>query len=155
MEKKLKRIYTALVTPSLAGFLFFWYVNRIGLPADAAKQSDTLLTPLLFTAAALFALGLPICYRAYFAYRKQTGRHISQTTFYVFQRNLLYIVLVTPYIALLMYGLHLSRFHQMGTLLMALYGVYYFYPSRKRLAQERKIFGVPDKRKEPCDSIGC
>jgi len=43
---------------------------------------------------------------------------------------------------LVAYLLEFPRFYLAGTVLMALYAVYYYYPSKKRIQFERKIFRV-------------
>jgi len=59
-----------------------------------------------------------------------------------FERNLLYIAMTTPYVGLIAQILQLPRFHLAGTIIMGLYAVYYYYPSKKRLDFERRIFRV-------------
>jgi hypothetical protein len=38
--------------------------------------------------------------------------------------------------------LQLPRFHLAATIIMALYAVYYYYPSKRKLKFERRIFRV-------------
>jgi hypothetical protein len=38
--------------------------------------------------------------------------------------------------------LQLPRFHLAGTIIMALYALYYYYPSKRRIDFERRIFRV-------------
>jgi hypothetical protein len=50
------------------------------------------------------------------------------------------MALVTPYLAAIAYFLQLPRFYLAATLLMALYAIYYYYPSLKRITFDEKIF---------------
>jgi len=59
-----------------------------------------------------------------------------------FERNLLYIAMLTPYIGLIAQILQLPRFHLAGTIVMTLYAVYYYYPSMRRLEFDRRVFRV-------------
>jgi hypothetical protein len=50
--------------------------------------------------------------------------------------------MATPYVALIAQILQLPRFHLGGTIIMALYAVYYYYPSKRRIEFERRVFRV-------------
>ena len=52
------------------------------------------------------------------------------------------VALVTPYLTLAGYWLALPKFYLSGAVLMTLYAGYYFYPSRRRLEFDRRIFRV-------------
>jgi hypothetical protein len=50
--------------------------------------------------------------------------------------------MITPYLALPACLFELPKFHFTGTVLMALYAAYYYYPSKKRVDFDRRIFRV-------------
>jgi hypothetical protein len=50
--------------------------------------------------------------------------------------------MATPYVALIAQILQLPRFHLAGTIVMALYAVYYYYPSMRRIEFDRRVFRV-------------
>jgi hypothetical protein len=73
------------------------------------------------------------------------SKSISETELIKFERNLLFMVLATPYLALTAFILEFPRFYSAGTILMGIYTIYYFYPSKKRIALDRRIYRVaPD-----------
>ena len=97
---------------------------------------------LVFVLSAGFALALPIGYRLVFVHRYRHRFHVPSRTFIRFEKNLVHIVMGAPYAALAGYGLGIGTFHFAGSLLMAIYAVYYYYPSEKRLAAESRLFRV-------------
>ena len=90
----------------------------------------------------VFAVALPIFFRTLFAHKIRHQKSTSEAELIKFERNFLYIALVAPYLMLVAYLLEFPRFYLAGTVLMALYAVYYYYPSKKRIQFERKIFRV-------------
>jgi hypothetical protein len=77
-----------------------------------------------------------------FANKRRHQTRTAEEDWLKFERNLLYIAMATPYIALIAQILQLPRFHLAGTIIMALYAVYYYYPSKRRIQFERRVFRV-------------
>jgi len=94
----------------------------------------------LFVLTAATALATPILYRALFAHWNRHRRSVSWEELYRFERNLIGITMVTPYLALSAYVLQVPRFHFSGILLMAMYAAYYYFPSQRRILADRKVF---------------
>jgi hypothetical protein len=67
---------------------------------------------------------------------------VSEVEFIKFERRLMVISLVTPYLALVAYTLEFPKFYTTAAILMGLYAIYYFFPSKRRLALDRRIFRV-------------
>ena len=104
-----------------------------------------------FILAALLAVAGPIFYRSLFAHRQRNHSSVSQEVLFKFERNLTCMVLIVPYLAVIAYVLELPRFYNAATILLALYAIYYYYPSQKRIAFDSKIFranGVPSSSKK-------
>ena len=142
MSDELKHAYFGLLLPVVAGFIVLRLLDGAGLLPFDSRAYVTILAPSLFILAALFSLGLPILYRAGFAARMKTCRLVSGSEFQRFERQLIYIALMTPYLALLALAFKVPGFHFSGIFLMSLYAAYYFYPSRKRIAFEKRMFRV-------------
>jgi hypothetical protein len=145
MSKELKHIYNALFLPVVAGFILLLLLDGAGLLLFDTKAYCKILAPSLFTMAALFSLGLPIFYRSYVAHKLLGHKGISRSGFMRFERHLIYIAMVTPYLSLMALAFKIPGFHFTGIFLMALYAVYYFYPSQKRLAFEKQIFRINEQ----------
>ncbi|MEE4606124.1 MAG: hypothetical protein V2J65_32940, partial [Desulfobacteraceae bacterium] len=98
--------------------------------------------PLIFILCIALAIAFPIFYRALFAHKNRDVMSVSDQKFLKFERTLVNVVMITPYLALLSYLFELPRFYTGSAILIGLYAVYYFYPSKKRIAFERRIFRV-------------
>jgi Ca2+/Na+ antiporter len=140
MHDRLKKIYFIVLTPALVGFLAVWLLRQAKPAITVTGQHMAVMAPAIFIMAAIFAIAGPILYRSLFAHRQRNRIKVPQVVLYGFERNLTGMALVTPYLALVGYFLQLTRFHLAATLFLALYAVYYYYPSRKRIAFDGKLF---------------
>jgi hypothetical protein len=140
MPDRLKKIYFSFLAPAMVGFLAVYLFRQVHQPIGLPKQLIAGIAPAIFILAAVFAFAGPILYRSLFAHRQRRLVKVPQPVLYQFERNLTGMALVVPYLALVGYFLQLPRFHLAATLLMALYSVYYYYPSQKRIAFDGKIF---------------
>jgi len=140
MADELRRTYFMLLVPAVAGFILFFLVKAFVNLGPFKFQE--FLGPSIFILSVLFAIALPIFFRTLFAHRVRAQKSVSEGDLVKFERNFLYIALVTPYVTLVAYLLALPRFYCAGTVLMALYAVYYYYPSERRIRFEKRIFRV-------------
>ena len=142
MTDELKRTYFIFLVPSILGFILAGGAKACNLYRIGPNDFTEILAPSIFVLTVVFALALPILYRTFFAHRKRHTKSISEHELIKFERNLIYMTLLTPYLALMALVLELSRFYTAGTILMGIYAVYYFYPSKKRIALDRRIYRV-------------
>jgi len=142
MTHDLKRIYFTLLLPAVAGFISVFVFQYFHLVDWNIPNIPRVIHPLVFIISVCFAVAFPILYRTVFANKRRHQKNTIEEDWLNFERNLLYIALVTPYVGLVGQILQLPRFHLAGTILMALYAVYYYYPSKKRIDYERRIFRV-------------
>ena len=142
MTHDLKRTYFTLLLPAVAGFILIFVLQHFHLVSFNTPQIPPVFHPIIFIASVCFAVALPIFYRTVFANKRRHQTHTAEEDWLKFERNLLYIAMATPYVCLIAQILQLPRFHLAGSIIMALYAVYYFYPSKKRIEFERRIFRV-------------
>jgi len=142
MTHDLKRTYFILLLPAVAGFILIFVLQHFHPVSFNIPQIPAVLYPIIFVASACFAVALPIFYRTVFANKRRHQTHTAEEDWLKFERNLLYIAMATPYIALIAQILQLPRFHLAGSIIMALYAVYYYYPSKRRIVFERRVFRV-------------
>ncbi len=142
MSVHIKRIYFILLMPAVCGFLFVFAVEHYKGPLFTSPSLPEALVPLVFSLSVIFAAALPIWYRSFFASKVRHRKNTTEGEWVRFECTLLYIAMVTPYVALAAHILRLPRFHYAGTALMALYAIYYHYPSRRRISFDRRIFRV-------------
>ena len=144
MTHDLKRIYFTLLLPAVAGFTAVFVLQHFRLADWNIANLPPVIHPLVFIISVCFAVAFPILYRTVFANKRRDQKITTEEDWLKFERNLLYIALATPYVSLIAQILKLPRFHLGGTIIMALYAVYYYYPSKKRIDYERRIFRVKD-----------
>jgi len=142
MTHDLKRIYFILLLPAVAGFIAVFALQYFHLINWNIPDLPYLITPFVFIISVCFAVAFPILYRTVFANKMRDQTHTAEEDWLKFERNLLYIAMTTPYVSLIAQILRLPRFHLGAVIIMALYAVYYYYPSKRRLAYERRIFRV-------------
>jgi Ca2+/Na+ antiporter len=142
MTHGLKRTYFILLLPAVAGYTLIFVLQHFQLVSFKIPQIPPVLSPIIFIVSVCFAVALPIFYRTVFANKRRHQTRTVEEDWLKFERNLLYIALATPYVSLIAQILQLPRFHLAGTIIMALYAVYYYYPSKKRIDYERRIFRV-------------
>ena len=142
MADELRRTYFILLIPAIAGFIAISIVKKFNLIELGHITSLEIFAPLVFVLSVVFAIAWPIFFRTLFAHKIRHQKSIPEVDLIKFERNFLYIVLVTPYLMLTAYLFEFPRFYLAGTVLMTLYAVYYYYPSKKRIQFERRIFRV-------------
>lgn len=131
-----------LMVPAIAGFALLFLVRSLH-PLDLESVPyRAVFAPALFILSVIFAIGLPIFFRTLFAHKVREQKSVSAEALLRFERTFLYIALITPYVAFVAFILEIPRFYCAGTVIMALYAAYYYYPSAKRVAFERRIFRV-------------
>jgi Ca2+/Na+ antiporter len=142
MNEELKKSYLTLLLPCILGFTL----------AGGAKANDfieidsvnfiQITGPFIFILCIALAIAFPIFYRALFAHKNRDVISVSDEKLLKFERTLINVVMITPYLALVAYFFELPRFYTTSAILIGLYAVYYFYPSKTRIAFERRIFRV-------------
>jgi hypothetical protein len=142
MTHDLKRTYFTLLLPAVAGFILIFVLQYFHLVSFNIPQIPPIFYPIIFIASVCFAVALPIFYRTVFANKRRHQTHTVEKDWLKFERTLLYIAMTTPYVSLIAQILQLPRFHLAGTIIMALYALYYYYPSKRRIDFERRIFRV-------------
>jgi len=130
----------ALVAPVFACFAAVYVLRQITPPVNGSMQINTFIPPIIFVLTAISALAGPILYRSLFAHSQRNLNEVPYAKLFKFERKLTVMALITPYLALAAYTLQFPRFYLTATLLLALYAVYYYYPSQRRISFDEKIF---------------
>lgn len=142
MASKLRRTYLTLLIPAIAGFMLLFAARAFDCVGSAPVADPKYLAPLVFVLSVVFAIALPLFLRTRFIQKVRHQKNVSEADLLRFERIFLCVALVTPYLTLIGYLLALPRFHLAGSVLMALYAVYYYYPSEKRIRFESRVFRV-------------
>jgi len=142
MIKKLKRTYFSLLIPSIAGFLCIYLLKEFNFIHLGKPQFISILAPSVFVLSVIFAIAAPIFLRSLFAHEMSNEKSTPESKLIKFEQSLIRIALVTPYLGWVAYFFEFQKFYFSAIFIMALYSVYYFYPSQKRIAFEKRIFRV-------------
>ena len=142
MSKELKKTYLILLLPSILGFTLAGGAKAYDLIEIGSPNFSQIAGPIIFILCIALAIAFPIFYRALFAHKNRDVISVSDEKLLKFERTLINVVMVTPYLALVAYFFELPRFYTTSAILIGLYAVYYFYPSKTRIAFERRIFRV-------------
>ena len=143
MRNKLKRKYYFLVFPALLIALILIIFKQYNIFQINQTQFITnTISPAIFILTAILALALPIFYRSIFNNSIKNNKGLKVEKLLRFESRTLYIIAFTPYLVLLAYILQLPQFYFVGTVLFSLYGLYFYYPSEKRIENEKRIYRV-------------
>jgi predicted RND superfamily exporter protein len=140
MTGELKKTYFMLLAPAVVGFIALFCIRSFHSLDLGPFQFRGVLAAALFILSVVFAIALPIFLRAFFAHKVRDQKSVSEGELLQFERTFLYIALITPYVTLAAFFFAIPRFYCAGTVIMALYAVYYYYPSERRIQFERRIF---------------
>ena len=142
MAHDLTRTYFTLLIPAVSGFFLIYIAKFYHLIAIGPIDFLHIISPAIFILSVVFAIALPMFFRVLFYQRTRHQQNVSEVEWIRFECHFLYIAMITPYLALLACLFELPKFHFTGTVLMALYAAYYYYPSKKRVDSDRRIFRV-------------
>ena len=142
MQGRLINIYWRILIPGLAGIIILELLKTTKLIAGINFQGNNYISLGLVILAALFSIAIPVLYRSIFISGIRNNINISQIKFIRFETRLIIISLVSPYLVIAASVFIISEFHYTIIILCALYSCYYYYPSKKRINSEKKIFRI-------------
>jgi hypothetical protein len=140
MIDALRKTYFSFLLPSILGFVLACWAKMYDLIKIATGSSMPIIGPSIFVLCIAFAIAFPIFYRTLFAHRNRDLISVSEVKLLKFERRLIYVAMITPYLALTAYFFELPRFYTASAILIGLYAAYYFYPSKRRIAFDKRIF---------------
>ncbi len=143
MRERLVRWYWLMVGPAILLFAILYAANKLGLadpgPWTGAHRG---IGVAVFMGAALLGIAAPLGLRTAFVSSHRDERSIPEAEVERFERRVLLVALWAPYLAVVAAYLELPTVLFAGTVLSAFYALYYLYPTRRRVAHERRIFRV-------------
>jgi len=128
MNNELTRTYFKILLPSIIGFIITGLLKVFEI--------------IHFGPLRYIDFFAPVFSRTIFANEMRNEKSVSLEDFVTFERRILYISLITPYLALIAFLFDFPKFHLAGSFLMAIYAAYYYYPSKRRIAFDKRIFRV-------------
>jgi len=142
MQAILKRQYIIIILPVLGLFLVFGLAKQLNFITSGQFAIASVLHSMVFVLSAITAIAAPLFLRTFFAHSMRKQHQVPAKEFLSFQKKILWISQVTPYFAFTAVLCDFPRFFAAAIVLMALYAVYYYFPSKKRIDFDQKIFRV-------------
>ena len=142
MIKSLKKIYLVSLTPVVVGFMLLGTGRSLQAGIVSGYHVPVFFTIFIFTLSAVTSLAFPVLIRTLFANSVKNKKKVTENKFLKFEKNLLYSAMITPWFSLIGYLYLFPKFYLASINLMALYALYYYYPSEKRINFDKKIFRV-------------
>jgi len=142
MQPILKRQYTIIIIPALCLFLVFGLARQLNFITSGQFVISSVLHSMVFILSAITAIAGPLFFRTLFAHSMRKQSQVPAKEFLSFQKKILWISMITPYLAFIAVLCDFPRFFAAAIVLMALYAVYYYFPSQKRINFDQKIFRV-------------
>jgi hypothetical protein len=142
MNNELISPYVKVLLPSIIGFLIIGLLKYLKIITLGPVKYIEFFAPSVFVLSVISAIALPIFSRTIFANKMRNQKAVSLGDFFKFERRILYISLITPYLALIAFTFDFPKFHLAGSFIMAIYAAYYYYPSKRRINFDKKIFRV-------------
>ncbi len=142
MIHQLKRTYFCLLIPAIIGIVGIYLLKAFDFIQAGKPPFLSMLAPLVFVLSAVFAIAAPVFFRSLFAHKMKNEKHITEPDLIKFEQRLIRIALSAPYLVWIAYFFEFEKFYFSAIFIMALYAVYYFYPSQKRIAFEKRIFRI-------------
>lgn len=145
IQKILYRHYLRINIPGTVVFLFVYTagqtwptlnLNHLTIPGG----QWTTITLLLMQA--LFAIIVPLWYRIHFVQHTKGEKNVSRARFIHFEKKFLSLACPNVHLLILGYFSSPSRATFAAMILFALYSLYFYFPSHKRVRAEQKIFRV-------------
>ena len=124
MTKKLKKVYLTLLLPSIIGFALAGGAKAYDIIEIGSVNIVEIAGPFIFILCIALAIAFPILYRTLFAHKSRDLISVSEKELLNFERTLISVVMITPYLALVAYFLDVPRFYTTSAILMGLYAVY-------------------------------
>jgi hypothetical protein len=142
MIEKLRRTYFILIIPAIVGFICIYLAKKFNFFNLGQPQFILILAPSVFVLSVISGIAAPIFFRSLFAHKMRNEKSTTESKLIKFEQSLIRIALATPYLGLVAYFFEFKKFYFTATFLVTLYAIYYFYPSQKRIAFEKRIFRV-------------
>jgi hypothetical protein len=142
LRKHLLRRYARLLIPPAIVLAAVEGARALGYFTSLKYVDHQTWDVVLFVLAAIFAAALPILYRVLFARAHRGKSAVTFSALFRFERNSMGIALYTPWIAVIASLIAVSGYLMSGIFLLAIYAAYVFFPSRRRLSADARIFRV-------------
>lgn len=142
MNNELISFYFKILLPSIIGFVIIGVLKYFNIVTLGSLKYIDFFAPAVFVLSVISAIAMPIFFRTIFANKMRNEKAVPLEDFVKFEQRILYVSLITPYLALIAFAFNFPKFHLAASFLMAIYAAYYYYPSKRRINFDKRIFRV-------------
>ena len=143
LAKKLQRLYYLIVSPAFLLMLVFFLSENIHYQT-IMQASDKMMSTAIMVFAAITSTILPVWYKIILIRKLRNKQKISIQNFVSMQFRIVITVSFSLYWIFPAYLYQLPEMPMVITAFFVLYGLYYYFPSKKRIDTEKKIFKIED-----------
>ena len=143
IRKELQIFFLKVSIPAVLIILIVELLKGKPLPG----ADNIILNTVLLVWAALSALGAPLLYRLIFINKVKDEKHLSKTAYINFQKRTLILVLSTLYVFIIASLLGVPKIVYYSIFMLALYGAYFYYPSKRKTQFEMRLFRINENGK--------
>jgi heme/copper-type cytochrome/quinol oxidase subunit 2 len=146
IKEELRKTYFKFLFPIVILLVFVYLGQLLEIIKQRELELNRIVSGIILVLVALFGIALPIFYRALFVNKIRDRKSISVDEFLKFEKKLLVIAMIAPYFIVITILLNLPGFYYGMVVIIALYAVYYYFPSEKRIKFEKRLFRISEKQ---------
>ncbi|HKJ81833.1 MAG TPA: hypothetical protein VJ954_07410 [Ignavibacteriaceae bacterium] len=146
IKEELRKTYFKYLFPIVILLVFVYLGQLLEIIKQRELELSRMVSVTILVLVALFSIALPIFYRALFVNKIKDRKTISVDEFLKFEKKLLVIAMIAPYFIVITILLNLPGFYYGMVVIIALYAVYYYFPSEKRIKFEKRLFRISEKQ---------
>ncbi|MCF6242110.1 MAG: hypothetical protein L3J74_12290 [Bacteroidales bacterium] len=143
LEKKLQKLYFFIITPAFL-LIFLFFISEKFNHAVVLNKAGRLLSTLIMIFAAISSVILPVWYKILLLKTFRSKKKITFETFAGYQYRIILTVAFSVYWVFPAYLYQLDEMPMVITGFFVLYGLYYYYPSKRKIQAEKKLFNIDD-----------
>ncbi|MCD4741515.1 MAG: hypothetical protein K8R67_03390 [Desulfobacteraceae bacterium] len=138
----LKKYYFKLISLTISLFIILGATKILHLPTFHTLNAPSFFPTLFFVLSAITAIAGPLFLRTLFAHFMRDKKNVSIDSFKKFQKGLISISMLTPFFAFIAVVCEFEKFYSASIIILSLYAIYYYFPSKKRIVFDKKIFRI-------------
>ncbi len=142
MANELRKTYFLLITPAVILTVVVYLLLHYNIWEGVNFTPSRTFSVVYFVLAIAVGVALPIFLRVFFFSKLKEKNFTTPEEFTAYQKQIIKVVSITAYMAFGAALVKMESFYFGGTVLAAIYALYYHYPSDKKIRFDKKIFKV-------------
>ncbi len=144
LEKKLKKNYFLIVTPAILLIFIFFLLEKNNIVLNFPLGGKVLSTVIIILSASTSTI-FPIWYKLLLIKKLKNKKQVSFEDFTSLQNRVTITAAFSIYWIFPAYMYQLQEIPMLLIAFFAIYSLYYYYPSKRRIEMEKKTFRInPD-----------